>query len=400
MSRFSHLLRATAAAAVTAAGVGPADAQTPFPASAAVVAPAPMPISVRPEEAPPATDVNDLFRAGLRRAPTPGNCEPNPCNPAVPGAVNPANPYLPPATTAPGTGAASAPSVPNLFAGADAGPTAGQGGYIDNAVPVTMARIRYESAYGNNRPDRAEFFYAKCGCFKTPNANGPPRPETNIDYQEIYSYLEYAVNPRFSAFANVPVRFINPEQNVNAYGWGDLNFGAKYAVLYGPTRVLSVQLQVIVPTGRERLGLGTGVTWLEPGLLYQEQLSDRWQVFAQLKDQIPLMRQSDFTGNVLTYGVGTSYVVARGCWGYVAPVGEVVGWTVLSGKETDPILGAVSARGDTIVNGKLGVRIGFGKVESGQPYPTRSDLYIGYGRALTGEVWYRDMVRAEYRLFF
>ena len=56
------------------------------------------------------------------------------------------------------------------------------GGYIDNAVPVTMFRLRYESAYGNNRPDRAEFFYAKCGCFKTPDAKGPPLPETNVDY--------------------------------------------------------------------------------------------------------------------------------------------------------------------------------------------------------------------------
>ena len=37
---------------------------------------------------------------------------------------------------------------------------------------------------------------------------------------------------------------------------------------------------------------------------------------------------------------------------------------------------------------------------AGQPYPTRSDLYIGYGRALTGAVWYKDLLRLEYRYFF
>ena len=42
---------------------------------------------------------------------------------------------------------------------------ANPGGYIDGAAPVTQMRLRYDSMYGNNRPDRAEFFYPKCGCF-------------------------------------------------------------------------------------------------------------------------------------------------------------------------------------------------------------------------------------------
>src|SRR5207248_6321693 len=39
-------------------------------------------------------------------------------------------------------------------------------GYIDSAVPRTQFRLRYDSAYDNNRPDRAAFFYPKCGCFQ------------------------------------------------------------------------------------------------------------------------------------------------------------------------------------------------------------------------------------------
>jgi hypothetical protein len=46
--------------------------------------------------------------------------------------------------------------------------------------------------------------------------------------------------------------------------------------------------------------------------------------------------------------------------------------------------------GDTIVNAKLGLRIGSGN----------ADFYASYGRALTGDVWYKDIVRLEFRLGF
>src|SRR5512135_685152 len=41
-------------------------------------------------------------------------------------------------------------------------------GYIDSAIIRSRVRVRYDSAYDNNEPDRAEFFYAKCGCFGNP----------------------------------------------------------------------------------------------------------------------------------------------------------------------------------------------------------------------------------------
>ena len=53
--------------------------------------------------------------------------------------------------------------------------------------------------------------------------------------------------------------------------------------------------------------------------------------------------------------------------------------------------GVINAAGDTIVNGKVGVRTYFGE---------GSDLYIGYGHALTGDRWYKDIIRVEYRLAF
>jgi len=276
---------------------------------------------------------------------------------------------------------------------------ASKGAYIENAVPVTMFRLRYDAAYGNNRPDRAEMFYAKCGCFKTPDAHGVPLSETNIDYQDVTPYFEYAFSNRFSMFADIPVRFLNPEQNANTTGIADVSFGAKYAFIADERRVWSLWMRTIAPTGAFGRGLGTGNWWIEPGVLFLEQLSPRWQFFGELRDQAFLSRRSDFTGNVMRYGLGTSYIVADGRWGYVAPVGEFVGWTVLSGMEAADGV-PVSARGDTIVNAKTGVRFGFGQPQIGQFFATRSDLYVGYARALTGEVWYKDMLRVEFRYFF
>jgi hypothetical protein len=43
------------------------------------------------------------------------------------------------------------------------------------------------------------------------------------------------------------------------------------------------------------------------------------------------------------------------------------------------------------VNGKFGVRTYFGHGH---------DLYIGYGQALTGDRWYKEIVRVEYRFSF
>ena len=122
-------------------------------------------------------------------------------------------------------------------------------------------------------------------------------------------------------------------------------------------------------------------------------LGEKTQVYAQLGDWIPVT-DSDFAGNVLEYGAGVSYTALdRGCF-RVSPIVEVLGWSVLSGKEftglTTPVPMVLDSAGTNIVNAKIGVRL-----EAGS-----HSLYIGYGRALTSEVWYREIVRMEYRLQF
>jgi hypothetical protein len=77
------------------------------------------------------------------------------------------------------------------------------------------------------------------------------------------------------------------------------------------------------------------------------------------------------------------------------PVVEGIGWTVLSGKTmlaSSPDNFVVQeARNQTIVNGYLGLRVG---------YTQNVDLYLGYGRSFTGQFWARDMYRFEVRLSY
>jgi hypothetical protein len=126
--------------------------------------------------------------------------------------------------------------------------------------------------------------------------------------------------------------------------------------------------------------------------MYQR-LGDRLAIEAELRDWIPL-DGTDFAGNVLRYGIGAGYDVYRSCDGCrrITPILELVGWTVLNGKETVfPPGVAVDAAGDTIINAKAGVRFFTGE---------HSNFYVGYGRALTGEVWYKDIVRVEFRMMY
>jgi hypothetical protein len=282
-------------------------------------------------------------------------------------------------------------------------------GYIDDAIVQTRLRLRFDAAYDSDRPDRAEFFYAKCGCFRDggldPHAPGPPELETRIDYQDISLLFEYAFDKRLSAFIESPFRFLDPEQNANTSGFADLQAGIKWALIANQCDYLTFQLKTYAPTGDAGRGLGTDHASLEPALLYWGRMGKRTTVEAEIRDWIPLSSSSgagtgfndDFAGNVIRYGVGFAYDIfnCADCGKRVAPVVEVVGWTVLDGLASGSNDGVTpiieDASGDTIVNLKVGIRMASSRHDS---------FYVGYGRALTGDVWYEDIARAEYRWTF
>jgi hypothetical protein len=352
--------------------------------------------------APTLAQTSDLeLVSGPRRCPCypPPNC----CTPATttPSTVPSVPSTTTPSTTTPTT-EETAPTLPTLAAGVQGGRGIAFGSYIDSALIRNQLRVRFDAAYDDNRPDRAEFFYAKCGCFRAmgQRAPGPPLAETNVDYQDITTYLEGVLMPGFSAFVEAPVRFLNPEVNDNTTGYADMNFGFKAALISCPDQVLTFQFRTYAPTGDAGRGLGTDHWSLEPSLLLWQQLSNKLYMEAELRDFIPL-DGTDFAGNVLRYGIGFSYFILGEPQlpGQhvetplsIAPVIELVGWTVLSGKEFDAGENLVKdAAGDTIVNAKFGLRVGIGDNHS---------FAVSYGRALTGAVWYKDIVRVEYRLAF
>lgn len=282
-----------------------------------------------------------------------------------------------------------APSAPAQGTG---GPTISESsvGYIDPAAPGNVLRQRVDVALDNNRPNRAEFFYAQ----NRPGGPGLPLPERDVYYQELSTYLEYAPVERFSAFVELPERFLNPDVNSNAAGLGDMNAGFKYAFLFEEDRITTFQLRTWAPTGDATHGLGNNHVTFEPGLLFFNRLDERLALNGELRLWVPA-GGTDFAGDIIRYGLGLQYELIRTQCLKFTPVVEVVGWTVLSGKESaiapSGLTEVMDASGDTIVNAKLGVRTKLGSL---------GDIYTGVGRALTGSRWYETDYRLEFRLLF
>jgi hypothetical protein len=296
-------------------------------------------------------------------------------------------------------------------------------GYIDEAIVESQVRVRFDAAFHNHAPDRAEFFYAQCSCISS-TAPGPNALVADLNFQQLYMYAEYAPAKRFSFFANVPIRWIEPlsvplkatppAPNIaNEAGLSDVAAGFKIAALASYNHYLTFQFQGYFPTGNASRGLGTNHYSFEPAMLYYQRVSDRIALEAQVGDSHPIggsycpnpscnsgtptSHGPSFAGDVFFYGLGPSYVLYRGENVQIAPVIELAGWRVLGGFVTDnlsatgPIQQAVSADGINIVNLKAGARTMIG---------AHSSFYIGYGHQLTHAWWYQEIVRAEYRYSF
>jgi hypothetical protein len=300
-------------------------------------------------------------------------------------------------------------------------------GYIDDAIIGSQVRIRFDAGFHDNAPDRAEFFYARYNGLN--NGPGPQSVVADLNFQQLYLLAEYAPSKRFSFFAEVPVRWIQPQltvanvdpnlvppfANVNSAGLSDLAAGFKLAAVASSNQYLTFQFQAYFPSGNASTGLGTNHYSVEPAVLYYRRLSDRVALEAQVGDSHPIGGSScpepcntievgapnsqGFAGDVFFYGVGPSYVLYRGESVRIVPVIELVGWRVLGGLQTNCVPSVLdclnqegaSADGTNIINLKVGARTMLG---------AHSSFYIGYGHQLTHAVWYKEIVRAEYRFSF
>gem|GEM_PF-6261608 len=300
-------------------------------------------------------------------------------------------------------------------------------GYIDNAIIGSQIRIRSDAAFHTNFPDRAEFFYAQYAGL--PKGPGPQFVAADLNFQQLYLRAEYAPIKRFSFFAEVPFRWIQPQHtvaivatspppfpNVNSAGLSDLAAGFKLAAIASSNQYLTFQFQAHFPSGNASTGIGTNHYSVEPALLYYRRLSDRVALEAQIGDthpirgsiclkpcnssETPSSAAEGFAGDVFFYGVGPSYVLYRGEHVRIAPVIELVGWRVLGGLQTNcepsdgnncDIQEGASADGTNIVNVKVGARTSIG---------AHNSFYVGFGHVVTHSRWYQEVLRAEYRYSF
>lgn len=286
-------------------------------------------------------------------------------------------------------------------------------GYIQDAVVGSKVRLRFDAGFHNDAPDRAEFFYAKCGCYRDlpasdgaydPNAPGPrPGAVSTLNFQQMFLEGEYALSDSFSIIGNVPLRWIQPQEFIpntggsfpNHSGFSDLRAGVKVAMVSDDKRALTLQFQTYMPTGSAENGLGTDHWSFEPSFLFYQAVNPRVAVESEVgvwlpaggSAGVPTSVSDKFAGNVFFYGIGPSFELVHTSTVRFAPVVELVGWHVLSGFATP----TGDASGTDVVNLKLGART---------VWNTRSSFYVGWGHALTTASWYDNIVRFEYRYAF
>lgn len=263
-------------------------------------------------------------------------------------------------------------------------------GYINTAALGNQVLFRSDFGYNFPFPNRAEFFYSQ----GRPGGPGLPQPERSIDFQDLTAYGEMLLARRVSFFVETSTRFLNPEVNANAAGWGDSAVGVKYDLYSNCDLFTTFQFRTYVPTGDASRGLGTNHVSLEPGLLGFAQLTDRLGLAAELRYWVPV-GGTDFAGSILRYGVGYRYNLWDTGRVRVAPTAEFIGWSVFAGQQSrlqpNGTVLTQSAAGATVVNAKVGARIDFGD---------RLGTYVGLGHALTGETWYQNELRVEIRWLY
>lgn len=263
---------------------------------------------------------------------------------------------------------------------------------MDSTAASTVLRLRFDSAFGLEEPDRAEFYWAKVG------GRGPAMPERSVDYQDFTVYTETSMaDGAMGIFTEIPIRVLEPSINDNTTGLADMNTGLKTVLMDQDAYQISMILRTFVPTGLPRRGLGTGHMSMEPGVLGRWQLDEQTWCHGELKYWFPIGGDPEFSGPIIRYGVGFTHVLAE--WNEesvrrykaIIPTLEFIGWAVMDGMETNPDGTTSSPDPAGIFNVQPGVRVVCGK---------HMDFGVSAAFAATNEHWYDQLFRFEFRWFY
>lgn len=267
--------------------------------------------------------------------------------------------------------------------------------WIDTALPATQVRLRYDYRLNNKTHDRAEFWTARNQQYfdgENIGGRGFEVPESNIDLMEWSPYIEWAISQRVSVFAELPLRYIRPDENPSAFGVSDFNIGFKVAYFFMPEQVQTFQLRLGLPSGSSERGLGTGHVVIEPGLLLWQKLTEKLTMESELRSWIAA-GGTNYSSFVLRYATGLSYDLYTSDTVSVKPVLEVLGWTVMRGYQSEfrDTLPTSQVTGDargTVIELAPGIRA---------TTMGNLDWYLGYSFNITHSAWFEDNLRLEVR---
>lgn len=260
---------------------------------------------------------------------------------------------------------------------------------IDVTQPFNRLRLRADAAYGITAPDRSEFFWAKIG------SRGPTLPESGVDYQDLRFMFE-AGNDTFSAQTELPLRFLDPDINLNTTGLGDMNLATKLVMFDGDCWQVTQITRMYIQTGSPKKGLGTGHFSMEPGLLARYKLSCDTYLHGELKLWFPIGGAKPHAGEVLRYGLGVSTIFTDTPCYAVIPTLELIGYSFLTGDRTLPSGSIVAVDSENELYLSPGVRVAF---------DTNRDLKIvEFGvhaqASLISNGYYDSLLRAELQISF
>jgi len=199
--------------------------------------------------------------------------------------------------------------------------------YVDSAIPVTQFRLRFDAAYDDNRPDRADFFYPSAVAFGPPGSIPPPSARAGpgqarqlpgaVKLPSTVAANEPAVRLRGSALPLDRHRLQRHQSQREPPRHQRRQFGFQVRPAQGVDRVLTLSC---APTPPPRLPARPGRNnWnLEPAV----------SLPAPVGAVHPGGRVPDFTPsrapttsrNVIRYGAGVSYLAVNGPRFRVAPV--------------------------------------------------------------------------------